>query len=497
MSGSESAPAQRSDTLPFGVSRRDGRLYEPRQVPIGKDCNCVCPACGGALYAKHCLAGGRTPHFAHAPGADCAAGGETSIHLAAKQLLLDHRVLFFPPLAASVQVVDALLAVQRRSRRIAGGGRQALENVQAEQSLGPIRPDVLAEAGELGTVAIEIAVTHFIDAGKRAQFEELAMPVLEVDLSGLRDITFDRLYQILVESGERTTWVYNPAQAAAEEALRASLQGQLDAAQTRAMARAEAGRHESERYLARLDSERRRAEAARELGRRRQEERRLRTERFKAAGEQEKRAMLLGWLGSSELPPSLHLPTRLRGAFGMQDAAIWQTTLFMGLVHDRAANGVAMLTVDFAMRWLEERYATTIAAPDNELALRDYLHGLTRRGALYARQTGHFTPGVAHRTAFEALLYLRSAQRVPVDAVAAGLAWTDERRWPSERQSTTIAMVMNRTPALPDNWRRLCDLSLGIRDAPSYRVCEWGQALGIPPATALEFAVRAGFLRVA
>lgn len=492
-----SPPVQRSESLPFGVSRRDGRLYEPRQVPLGKACDCTCPGCGAALYAKHCLAGRRVAHFAHAPGADCGAGGETAIHLAAKQLLLDRKAMFMPALTASIQAVDALLAVQRRTRRLAGAGVRQLENVQAERSLGPIRPDIVAEAGELGHVAIEIAVTHFIDADKRAQFEALDFAAIEVDLSGLRDVTFDVLSALLFESGERTSWVFHPALAGAETELRASLQAHLDAARARAIASAQAGRHERQLQAARLDAERRRAEEACEHQRRKDEQRQLRTERFKAAGEQEKRAMLLRWLGTAELPAILRLPARCQRAFGVQDAAIWQTTLFMGLVNDRAAGGVAMLTVDFAMAWLEARFATAIGDPGNALALRDYLYGLTAHGALYARQTGHFTPGVAHLAAFAALLHLQSAPRRPAESVAADLAWSDERHWPSARQSTTIAMVMHRTPLLAENWRRMCDVSLGIRDAPSFRICEWGQALGIPAATALEFAVRAGFLRLA
>lgn len=74
----QSGPGRATESIPFGKGTADGRMYEPRQVPIGKQCGCVCPACSRPVYAKHCRAGKRAPHFAHAPGADCGSATETS-----------------------------------------------------------------------------------------------------------------------------------------------------------------------------------------------------------------------------------------------------------------------------------------------------------------------------------------------------------------------------------------------------------------------------------
>jgi len=79
--------------VPFGMS--DGTLFEPLQVPNGKACGCVCPACQRPLIARQNHA---TPHFAHAPGEYCAKAFETAVHLAAKQLIADRQALRLPVL---------------------------------------------------------------------------------------------------------------------------------------------------------------------------------------------------------------------------------------------------------------------------------------------------------------------------------------------------------------------------------------------------------------
>ena len=77
--------------VPFGL--QGGRLYEPLQVPNGQACDCVCPGCHRPLIARQ---NAKTPHFAHAPGEDCAHALETAVHLAAKQIITDRRELRLP-----------------------------------------------------------------------------------------------------------------------------------------------------------------------------------------------------------------------------------------------------------------------------------------------------------------------------------------------------------------------------------------------------------------
>ena len=61
-----------------------GRLVHVDDVPNGKACKCVCPACKGALQAKN-KGEHRIHHFAHQSGVDCPTAYETCLHLLAKE----------------------------------------------------------------------------------------------------------------------------------------------------------------------------------------------------------------------------------------------------------------------------------------------------------------------------------------------------------------------------------------------------------------------------
>lgn len=63
--------------VPFGL--KAGRMWSPKQVAPGRECGCVCPACGAPLVAKAADSTCRRPHFAHLAETDCRAGYETAL----------------------------------------------------------------------------------------------------------------------------------------------------------------------------------------------------------------------------------------------------------------------------------------------------------------------------------------------------------------------------------------------------------------------------------
>ena len=278
-------------------------MYEPRDVPIGKQCGCVCPACSRPIYAKHCLGGKRAPHFAHAPGADCAVGAETAIHLAAKQIIETRKLFFFPKLIASAEIDDAIVGVRSASRILRPDGRRRLSHVDVEQAVASIRPDLIVHSEDIGTVAIEIAVTHFVDEVKRSVFSDLGLAVVEVDLSAMREVTFSLLEKLLLDSCEHSEWVHHPAVAPAQNELHQQLCAAMEdsraryalrqqrlkerlaqeAAETRRQAR------ERERQAIRAKIEREANEAARAAASLEK------TALFKAANEVGKRSILESW----------------------------------------------------------------------------------------------------------------------------------------------------------------------------------------------------------
>lgn len=494
--------------IPFGRSIADGRMYEPRQVPLGKKCGCICPACSNILYARHCLSGKRAPHFAHAPGSACESGTETSLHLAAKQIIEEHKAFFFPELTALVEVTDAFKVVHRASSTVASAGSRQLSTVVLEQAVGSTRPDVLVEADELGTVAIEIAVTHFADQEKVAKLRALELSAVEVDLSGMWSATFDDLRSRLLGSTVGKLWLYHPRSEAAQVALRQSLEpvlaGQralrLNAFAVQQAAREAAAKDRQLAHaqkLARERAQRAREQAEREERLREREEQQRKTVVFKAAPELEKREIMRRWLGRADLSPSLKMDTSVRGAFRMSDPHVWQTALFVGLIHKRPARGMYALTVETALRWMGERFSLRYTYDDSdEFALREYLHAMVRTGALFAHHRAYFQIGVADLTAFETLRHLQEGKQLPTRDLAERVRWADEEQWPSLNQPTVMALVMGREMSLRGGWYKLSTLDMSARNTTPYRICQWGAEQGIDEAKTFEYLVRTGYVRL-
>lgn len=74
---------------------KDGNIVSIDEVQSGKDCGCVCPACGDELIARK--GEKRMHHFAHRSNEDCEYGYESSLHLAAKAILSRSEKMVIPP----------------------------------------------------------------------------------------------------------------------------------------------------------------------------------------------------------------------------------------------------------------------------------------------------------------------------------------------------------------------------------------------------------------
>ncbi|WP_170211688.1 competence protein CoiA family protein [Rhodoferax bucti] len=184
--------------VPFGL--KESTLYEPNGVPNGKACGCVCPACKRPLIARQ---GAATPHFAHAPGEDCARGFETAVHLAAKQIIAERKEVRLP-------IVEYQSTLQYAPSKVHTAERLLrLDEVELEVWMSNIRPDIWVKAGD-ERYLVEIAVTHFVDEEKNAKIRELRIPAFEVNLKSLKDcFTFTALERTLFSSPYPAIWIFN------------------------------------------------------------------------------------------------------------------------------------------------------------------------------------------------------------------------------------------------------------------------------------------------
>jgi predicted RNA-binding Zn-ribbon protein involved in translation (DUF1610 family) len=135
-----------------------------------------CPGCGDALVAR--LGAVRARHFAHRPGSTCPlTAPETALHFNVKARLLALCGEAFAG-ARAVTLRTRCAACRRPvARRLEPLGDAAV----AEGTVGPLRADVLVTRRGAPSLALEVLVTHAVDAGKEAALRAAGVPVVEVD----------------------------------------------------------------------------------------------------------------------------------------------------------------------------------------------------------------------------------------------------------------------------------------------------------------------------
>lgn len=485
------------ESIPFALSESDHRVYEPRAVPLGKRCGCVCPGCRQPVYAKHCLSEKRAPHFAHTPGSDCTSGYETAVHLAAKQLIEARGMLLFPALSVSISVVDALGERHTPTREIVAAGQRTLTNVVLEEAMGQIRPDVRVDTLDLGTVLVEVAVTHFVDEIKLARIVEMRVGAIEIDLSTLRDATFSALESALFHDATRTTWLHHPQYDDAARLLQASIQDKLDAAVAlaaeRARIEAEQERIERTEQIARQMEEAALRQACDTANRKLRHEELRKASAFKARPEDHKRQILLHRLGVPDLPAFLAADVGGALSFGVKDPLLWQTTFFGGLIHQRPLRGQGWVKREYAMAWMRYRFHVAPGFSERaDNAVDEYLQALCDNGALMECKNDFYAIAVADLASFEALHKLRTDEGFD----PAQLRWAAREDWPDEKQVRTLIESIFASKPKVKEWLFVTEMLPGLVNRPPLAICDWAGSVGGARMAVLEFLVRAGFVKL-
>jgi hypothetical protein len=139
----------------------------------------ACLACGEELIPH--LGARRARHFAHRPGSSCPlTAPETALHLDAKERLLALCADAFAGARRVTLLTRCPACRQLAPRDLAREGDAAL----AEGAVGPLRADVLVlRGGPDGrpSLALEVVVTHAVDASKEAALAHAGVPAVEVD----------------------------------------------------------------------------------------------------------------------------------------------------------------------------------------------------------------------------------------------------------------------------------------------------------------------------
>jgi predicted RNA-binding Zn-ribbon protein involved in translation (DUF1610 family) len=136
----------------------------------------TCLGCGEELVAR--LGAVRARHFAHRPGSACPlTAPESALHLDAKERLLALCADAFAGRRRVTLLARCPACRRATPRDLAACGDAAA----AEGAVGALRADVLVLARGRPALALEVRVTHAVDAAKEAALAEAAVPVVELD----------------------------------------------------------------------------------------------------------------------------------------------------------------------------------------------------------------------------------------------------------------------------------------------------------------------------
>lgn len=180
---------------------KDGMATSIEKVERGLKCGCICPSCGEPLVAKK--GAKRMHHFAHYSGHSCAYGYETSLHIAAKEIISKANRMMLP--AVYIQFPNS----SKASELYCEAKEIAVERVVLEQRFQDVIPDVVIYTGGK-QLFLEVRVTHAIDNVKLEKLKQSDSSTIEIDLSKkAHSISLEELQHILLEDCEEKKWVYN------------------------------------------------------------------------------------------------------------------------------------------------------------------------------------------------------------------------------------------------------------------------------------------------
>lgn len=180
---------------------KDGAITSISDVQSGLKCGCVCPSCGAPLVARKGIK--MMHHFAHHAGDNCEYGYETSLHLAAKDILSQSKKMTIPPVWVHFPHSP------KKDEQVSPEIEIDIDRVELEKRFDDVIPDIVVYSGGK-CFFVEIFVTHSIDEEKLAKLKRLNISTIEIDLSGIeKSISIEDLSSILLNSDTRKAWKYN------------------------------------------------------------------------------------------------------------------------------------------------------------------------------------------------------------------------------------------------------------------------------------------------
>jgi ssDNA-binding Zn-finger/Zn-ribbon topoisomerase 1 len=178
--------------VPFGIGKKDNKLYHITQVEKGIKCDCVCPGCGEVLIAKK--GDKKEHHFAHR-ATSCEHAHETAIHYYVKELIEETKVLKIPP--HGLMKDETYINIDR---------------VELEKRFDSIVPDVVVYIKGV-PLFLEVNVFHAVDDDKLKKIRQLGIDTIELNICDMNvdfyDFDREAVADLVINNARHKTWVYS------------------------------------------------------------------------------------------------------------------------------------------------------------------------------------------------------------------------------------------------------------------------------------------------
>ena len=194
--------------LPFARRLTDEWLVGPEEVPRGKACNCVCPACSHPVVAKQGTE--KAWHFAHAKASICAQAYEKSVHELAKQMVRERKTVLLPAFTVRLQGRNILGLPISVEKLVFDARLVTLDHCVSGHAKGNVTPDLIGERGGR-EILVEVTVFHRLMPEKEERLLKTGLAVMEIDLGLFRSVQATRalLEHELFENEANRRWLYH------------------------------------------------------------------------------------------------------------------------------------------------------------------------------------------------------------------------------------------------------------------------------------------------
>ena len=182
-------------------AKKGDEIVSVDEVESGLACGCKCPDCDDKLVAKK--GDKKNHHFAHYSKRNCEYGYESSLHLAAKDILSKAKRFVIP--AVYVEFPDT----NKGKEIISEACEITIDKVELEKRFDNIIPDVVIYSGNK-QLFVEIYVTHKVDDEKREIIKKADCSTIEIDLSKKdRLLSREEISDLLMSDCPEKKWIHN------------------------------------------------------------------------------------------------------------------------------------------------------------------------------------------------------------------------------------------------------------------------------------------------